>query len=189
MFYIIKNQKLLLHLIICKIYLVGVTILKKILPLILIILILLPLCLPVNAAPGDNNDPIVVLSYLNQRFNELIEKYNLSKISEHEKAIAELNEKVKNSGTGTSSLEVVELKVGEKIIAGAGTEIILRGGKVNAIASELGGLSDVTSAGDIADGVAVKPNHLLIVPRNDGRGVIAVEDAILIVRGEYTIVK
>lgn len=176
-----------------KIYLTGVIILKKVLSIILIVLILLilPINPLINAAPGDNNDPIVVLSYLNQRFNELIEKYNLNKIAEHEKTIAELNEKLKNAGTGTgsSALQVVELKTGESLIAGAGTEIILRSGKVNAIASSLGGLSDVTKAGDISHGVAIVSNHLLIVPRSDGRGVLAVTDAILLVRGEYKVVK
>lgn len=161
---------------------------KKI--LILVIVIAVILALPINAAPGDSNDPIVVLSYLNQRFNELISKYSLDKIAEHEKTIAELNEKIKNINTGgTSALEVVNLKAGEKLIAKAGTEIILRGGKATAIASELGGLSDVTKATDIAHGVEIAPNHLLIVPRDDGRGVLATVDAIFIVRGKYEIVK
>lgn len=160
---------------------------KKILILVLVIAIILSL--PINAAPGDSSDPIVVLSYLNQRFNELIAKYNLDKVNEHEKSIEELNQKVGNGGSGTSTLEVVNLKAGERLIAEAGAEIILRGGKVNAIASELGGLSDVTLGNDIANGVAVTHNHLLIVPRNDGRGVVAQTDAILMVRGEYTIAK
>ncbi len=160
---------------------------KKILILILVIAIIL--ALPISAAPGDNSDPIVVLSYLNQRLNELIAKYNLDKVAVHEKSIAELNEKIKNGGTGAaSSLEVVNLKAGEKLIAGAGAEIILRGGKATAIASDLGGLSDVTKAVDIAHGVDIAPNHLLIVPRNDGRGVLATTAAILMIRGEYKVV-
>lgn len=174
-----------------KIYLTGVIILKKVLSIILIvfIILILPINPLINAAPGDNNDPIVVLSYLNQRFNELVEKYSLNKIAEHEKTIAELKEKLNNSGAGSSTLVVVELKAGESLIAGAGAEIILRGGSVNAIASSLGGLSDVTSAKDIPHNAAVVANHLLIVPRNDGRGVKAVTDAILLVRGEYKVVK
>lgn len=160
---------------------------KKILVFVLIIAIIL--VSPINAAPGDNSDPIVVLSYLNQRFNELVEKYNLSKISEHEKTIAELNEKIKNTSAGTSTLDVVELKAGESIIAGAGAEIILRSGRASAIASSLGGLSDVTKAADIAHGVEISPNHLLIVPRNDGRGVLAITDTFFMVRGEYKVIK
>lgn len=166
---------------------------KKVLSIILIVLIILilPINPLINATPGDSSDPIVVLSYLNQRFNELVEKYSLNKIAEHEKTIAELNEKLKNVGTGTgdSALQVVEIKAGESLIAAAGTEIILRGGKANAIASSLGGLSDVTKAGDIGHGVAIEPNHLLIIPRNDGRGVLAITDAILLVRGEYKVIK
>ncbi len=165
---------------------------KKVLSIILIvfIILILPINPLINAAPGDSSDPIIVLSYLNQRLNEIVEKYGLSKIAEHEKTIAELNEKLKNTGVGSAStLEVVELKAGESLIAGAGAEIILRGGEVNAIASSLGGLSDVTKSMDIQHGEAVKPNHLLIIPRSDGRGVLAVTDAILMVRGEYQVIK
>ena len=160
---------------------------KKI--LIFVIVIAVILALPINAAPGDSSDPIVVLSYLNQRFNELISNYNLNKVAEHEKTIAELNEKIKNISSNTGTLEVVNLKAGQKLIAGAGTELILRAGKATAIASDLGGLSDVTKATDIAHGVDIAPNHLLIVPRSDGRGVLATIDAIFMVRGEYEIVK
>ena len=64
-----------------KIYLTWVINLKKVLSIILIvfIILILPINPLINAAPGDNNDPIVVLSYLNQRFNELVEKYSLNK--------------------------------------------------------------------------------------------------------------
>jgi len=148
--------------------------LKKLLVLILIIAIILSL--PINAAPGDNSDPIVVLSYLNQR------------LKEYDKTIAELNEKIKNTSAGSNSLDVVTLEPGQKLIAEAGTEIILRGGKVTAIASELGGLSDVTLATDIINGAEVAANHLLIVPRSDGRGVYSANGAILIVRGVYKVV-
>ncbi len=147
---------------------------KKLLVLILIIAIILSL--PINAAPGDNSDPIVVLSYLNQR------------LKEYDKTIAELNEKIKNTSAGSNSLDVVTLEPGQKLIAEAGTEIILRGGKVTAIASELGGLSDVTLATDIINGAEVAANHLLIVPRSDGRGVYSANGAILIVRGVYKVV-
>ena len=160
---------------------------KKILIFILVIAIIL--ALPINAAPGDNSDPIVVLSYLNQRFNELVSKYKLDKVAEYEKTIAELNEKVKNLTTGTSTLEVVTLNPGEKLIAGAGAEIILRSGKATSIASNLGGLSDVTLAKDLPHGAQIALNHLLIVPRNDGRGVYSAEGAILMVRGEYQVTK
>ncbi|QSX06120.1 hypothetical protein JYG23_01245 [Sedimentibacter sp. zth1] len=167
---------------------------KKI--ILLVLVIALVLCLPISADPGDNTDPIIVLSYLNQRINELVSQYKLDKIEEIQKTteenqatIDELNKKLENSDESTTTLEVVNLAAGEKLIAGAGVEIILRAGTVTAIASDLGGLSDVTLASDIKQDVEIQKNHLIIVPRNDGRGVLAQTDAILMVRGSYIVTK
>lgn len=85
-------------------------------------------------------------------------------------------------------LEVVTLPKGKTLIVDLpGGEIILRGGKVTAIGSPAGGLSDLTGGKDLTTGATVPPNHLLLVPRNDGRGVKAVTDAILLVRGTYLV--
>lgn len=83
--------------------------------------------------------------------------------------------------------QVVNLKAGQKLMAGAGTELILRAGSANAVTSPGGGLSDVTAGKDLSGGVALVANHLVIVPRADGRGVAAVTDAVFLVRGAYTI--
>jgi hypothetical protein len=84
-------------------------------------------------------------------------------------------------------LSIVELKPNQKILGEAGTELILRAGKANAIGSNLGGLSDVTAGMDIDTGSPVEKNHLLIIPRNDGRGLLAKSDVVLMVRGRYTL--
>ena len=67
-----------------------------------------------------------------------------------------------------------------------GTEIILRG-QGQGWLLEVRGLSDVTGGKDLGMDVLVPDNHLLIVPRNDNRGVAAITDAIFLVRGEYEI--
>lgn len=84
-------------------------------------------------------------------------------------------------------LRVVTLAAGQQLIGDGGTEIILRGGKTTAIGTAAGGLSDLTGGKDLVTGVTVPPNHLLLVPRSDGRGVKAVTDAILLVRGPHSI--
>lgn len=170
---------------------------KKI--IVLVLLFAFVLCIPINADPGDKDDPIIVLSYLNLKIQELIDNYQLKSIKDintavetNKKSIEELNSKLEgnsNEPATSTTLEVVNLKIGEKLITGAGTEIILRAGNVTAIASNLGGLSDVTLAADIKQGENIQKNHLIIVPRNDGRGVCATTDAILMVRGEYIISK
>ena len=61
------------------------------------------------------------------------------------------------------------LKEGQTLMAEKGTELILRMGTANVIASQKGGLSDVTGGVDLADGGHLPSNHLLSVPLGDGR--------------------
>jgi len=85
-----------------------------------------------------------------------------------------------------TTLQVVSLQAGHQLIADGGTEIILRAGKATAIATG-GGVADLTGGRDLKQGEAIAANHLLLIPRSDGRGLTAVTDAILVVRGTYTI--
>ncbi len=155
---------------------------KKI--IIFTLILAMALTAVIYAAPGDSNDPIVVLSYLNDRIKSLISDYKLDEV---EKLLASGG----SGGTGGSSasLEVVEIHAGEKLIAGAGTELILRGGKAFVIGSEMGGISNVTSGKDFVSGMEFVSNHLMIVPRDDGRGAYTNDYAIFMVRGTYEIIK
>ncbi|NPV69677.1 MAG: hypothetical protein HPY55_03385 [Firmicutes bacterium] len=83
-------------------------------------------------------------------------------------------------------LTVVNLPAGGKITCEAGAEVVLRAGKATAVGSPQGGLSDVTAGKDIQTGQPVSLNHLLIIPRSDGRGLQATTDCVLMVRGPYT---
>ena len=159
---------------------------KKI--LIFTLILAIALTAVIYAAPGDANDPIVVLSYLNDRIKALVTDYKLDEIADLRKKVDSLDS---NEGSGGSStaLEVVEIKAGEKLIAGAGAEIILRGGKAFVIGSELGGIANVTAGKDFVSGMEFVPNHLMIVPRDDGRGAYTDDYAIFMVRGTYEIIK
>lgn len=128
---------------------------------------------------GTDKDPLVTLSYVNNRIEQL-KNYVDEKIQEQE------------AGNNSSQeLTIVELKKGEVLIGKSGTEIILRGGKAKAYGVEENrGLTDITAGKDIDDVNNVLPyNHLMIVPRNDGRGVYGESDAILMVRGDFEIRK
>ncbi len=85
------------------------------------------------------------------------------------------------------SLVVVEVAKGQTLVGGAGTEIILRSGTARAVASQLGGVCDLTGGRDLPQGELVKTNHLLLVPRADGRGIRADTALFVMVRGPYTI--
>lgn len=158
---------------------------KKI--LIFTLILAIALTAVIYAAPGDANDPIVVLSYLNDRIKALINDYKLDDIGSLKKTVDELASKGGSSGS-TATLEVVEIKAGDKLIAGAGTELILRGGKAFVIGSEMGGISNVTAGKDFVSGMEFVSNHLMIVPRGDGRGAYTNDYAIFMVRGTYEIV-
>lgn len=115
--------------------------------------------------PGSEEDPLVTRSY--------VDSYVDSSLS--------------SALSQSAAMLVVELEPGQRLIASAGTEIILRAGSATALDSHRGGLADVTSGDDIRHGQEIGRNHLLIAPRDDGRGVLAVTSAVLMVRGAHTI--
>ncbi|MCG0275305.1 MAG: hypothetical protein L5655_03945 [Thermosediminibacteraceae bacterium] len=123
--------------------------------------------------PGSAEDPLVTKSYV-------------------DKVVAELKGSLGGSspiGQQTGSFEVVNLNKGERLIAGKGTEIILRSGKAVVVDSELGGIADVTNGKDLKKDEIAPQNHLLIVPRDDGRGLIAQTDVVLVVRGSFKVTR
>ena len=129
----------------------------------------------VFSEPGSEKDPLVSLSYL-EKSMEQIKLYIDDRLGE------------KGIEDGCSNnLTVVEIASGQSIIGKSGTEIILRGGQAKVIAGELGGLSDVTQGKNLDMDRSVPANHLLIVPRDDDRGVLAVTESIFLVRGKYEI--
>ncbi len=84
-------------------------------------------------------------------------------------------------------MTVVELSSGQSLIGYSGTEIILRSGTATVVDSELGGLCDSTLGSDLTKGTQVPKNHLLLVPRDDGRGIKATSNAFVMVRGKFDI--
>lgn len=128
---------------------------------------------------GSKDDPIVTLSYLELKISQLKDYIDKKIFSPGDSQSAD--------SVDNLTYEVVELKKGQYLVAGAGTEVILRAGEATAIISPLGGLSDVTGAKDIQQDEKIPTDHLLIIPRDDGRGLRALSDSFLLVRGKYTI--
>lgn len=143
-----------------------------ILSAIIILTIIFSIGIIAFSEPGSQDDPLVTLSYVEKQVREIK---------------AYVDQKTANSSSSGSTLVVVEIESGQSIVGKAGTEIILRGGKATTIAGELGGLSDITDGKDLKMGERVPANHMLIVPRDDGRGVYAETHAIFMIRGEYEI--
>ena len=146
------------------------TLRKKII-LTTIALLFLSVCLPGLAAdPGSNEDPLVTLSYINDVLMPQVKSYVDSKAT------------ASNDG-----FEIVNLKSGQTVIAGASTEMILRMGNAQIVATQKGGVADVTLGIDLQNGAVMPSNHLLIVPLDDGRGAQMLSDGIIMIKGSYTI--
>jgi len=126
------------------------------------------------AEPGTDSDPLITLSYLEKRIEE-VKQYVDNKTSG-------------SDNSNSNKLEVIELQSGQRIIGKEGTEFILRSGRAVAKTSSLGGISDVTAGVDLQEGENIPRNHQLIIPRDDGRGLIVTHDStFILVRGEYII--
>lgn len=109
------------------------------------------------ASPGDSNDPIITLSYIEDILK------------------------------GQLTFQVVNLEKGSSLIGEAGTELVLRMGTAEIIATEKGGLADLTAGIDLPHGTSMPANHNLVIPVSDGRGVKAQSKVIVMVKGDYTI--
>lgn len=109
------------------------------------------------ANPGDSSDPIITLSYVEEVLKKEV------------------------------SFQVVDLKEGDVLMGEAGTELILRMGSAKIIATQKGGLADLTSGNDLPDGTAMPSNHHLVIPVDDGRGIEAQNTVIVMVKGDYTV--
>lgn len=125
--------------------------------------------------PGSQSDPLVTFSYVENRFEEIKEYIN-----------QKVGEPGKNNGE-QSIWKVVNVSGGKSLIGKAGTEIILRSGQGIAISNISNGLSDVTMGEDLKMGTNIAKDHMLIIPRDDGRGVKCTVDSIFMVKGDYTI--
>lgn len=116
-----------------------------------------------GAEPGTINDPLVTKSYVDQKVQEM------------------------GGSSQNNTYQVVFVPAGEVILGKQGTEIILRSGKARAVDSTGGGLQDMTDGVDVVGGQDIARYHLMIIPRDDGRGMVSEKDCTFMVRGGYEI--
>lgn len=132
---------------------------------------------------GTEQDPVVTVSYVESKINELK---------------AYIDEKLSNNGSlseagqtqepqAAATYEVISLQSNQSLIGKDSTEIILRSGTATAIDNGVNGISDLTDGKDLISGDEIESNHLLIVPRDDGRGILATSEVWVMVKGGYEI--
>lgn len=111
--------------------------------------------------PGTPEDPLVTRSYVDARLKAYADKY--------------------------LQWQVVDLAQGKQLVGSAGTELVVRVGQAAVVDPTGNGIPDLTGGANIAAGQNVAPNHHLIIPRTDGRGVSARTKAVIMYRGEITV--
>ena len=127
--------------------------------------------------PGTSSDPLVTKSYVDETVSNLLE--------------------ILNTGSGSASpstqpqnMGYVPVKAvkGQIVVGGEGAEIILRSGNAESYCEGADGIVDVTTGKEYFNGTALTNNHLIIIPRADGRGAkITSDEAWFIVKGGYTL--
>lgn len=155
----------------------------------------------VAAAYDSSEDPLITWSYLRDIFkpeildavDERFEEYEV--ILEQNRDDNYRNEDFSQETTPqapvSATYEVIELKNGDAIYAVSACDIMLRSGVAVCIApDEKQGIADYTSGEEIYNGMGLTKNHMCLIPRGDGRGVLAASESVYImVRGDYTIVQ
>lgn len=186
---------------------------------VLLVFAAIPVVQAVTSGPGSDEDPLVTQGYVDEAdeqlkalISALKEENNQLKstVASLTARIGKLETGVSSGGTQSGELQkqledmellvkmlsdeskftVLELQAGQKLIAGASAEIIVRSGKATAIASVNGGLADITAATgkDLSTGQIVPNNHLILVSRDDGRGIKAIANKTFVLfKGTYRI--
>ncbi|NLJ56706.1 MAG: hypothetical protein GX334_06640 [Firmicutes bacterium] len=144
-----------------------------------------------STAPGSENDPLITESWA--------KAYIAQTLQEEKNTLQQLEARLQKLETGaagrpvpaepgsSAAFAIVTVAAGEKLLAGSGTEIILRSGRAKVLAGPGGGLSDLTAGCNLATGAPVKADHLLLSSRDDGRGLIPESPVILLIRGDYRV--
>ena len=136
-----------------------------------------------DAKPGTEGNPLVTKLYMDAVVDGVKET-----VTKLEARIASLEKGGSTVETApAASWEVIEVKGGKSVLGGEGTEIVLRSGNAVAVDNGANGVSDLTAGQDLMGGTKISPNHLLLVPRQDGRGIRCENNCWVMVLGEYTI--
>ena len=136
--------------------------------LLLVSATVLTLTVAATGGAGTSSDPLVTLSYLNEKFLPQI--------------LSEVDKK-----STAASFTVVTLNQGQILYMGVGCEAMLRTGSGVCVAASTPGLIDETSGAALAGGLALQKNHLYMATV-DSRGVQASANSTkLLVRGNYSV--
>lgn len=151
------------------------------------------------AANGDENDPLVTLSYLKQVFLpqvvEQVEKDTEVRQKELSQSFAtqvdqyktEMKGMVNGGGADSGTYVLVTLTKGQTMTLDLGSEVLLRVGTVTVNCEANPALIDVSTGGTLDKGGSLTKNHLYMATMTDRVLTAAADSVKIMVRGGYTV--
>ncbi len=155
---------------------------KKIIGIVLVITLLtISVCV---YATATNDDAIITLGY----FNKQLESFKTEITQLIDNKIKSINSGNTSGSDNASAYEIVTVTSGKKVIFGESTEFIIRRGTAIIIdPSNSNGIPNLTTGKDDSNNGQAGLQNLYLVPRDDGRGILAKTDLTIMVRGKYEI--
>ena len=149
------------------------------------------------ATGGDQTDPLVTLSYLNQtaipQIVKQVEESAAVKQRELTKTFTDqINLYLQQGGQtgagsgGSASYTLVSMSSGQVMSLGVGCEVLLRIGAVTVRADSAPALIDLSGGGTVNTGASLTRNHLYMSTIPD-RTLTASGEVKLLVRGSYSV--
>lgn len=159
---------------------------------------------------GSAEDPLVTASYINDVVQPEISEQIEDALQEKEAEILEqIDEKLENSGVSAEysddlidqiasraaqkvsagngeNWQVIKVPAGKNLTGHVGCQIMLRIGGATCVSAGSTGLIDMSDGSVLGNGGALKTNHLYMITI-DGRGLKAIGDATLLIKGSYSI--
>lgn len=161
------------------------------------------LCLGSGAAlaAGDQNDPLITLSYLNKtalaQVVDQVEERAAARQEELKKSFdsqlalyrQELSAQggAGSAGSGDAAFTLLTLTSGQTMALDVGCELLLRVGSATVNAATSPALIDTSTGGSINGGASLTPNHLYMSTIPDRTLTATAGTVRLLVRGGYTV--
>ena len=155
-------------------------------------------CLVMGAAlaAGDQDDPLVTLSYLNQtaipQIVEQVEDRTAQRQEELEESfrtqLSQYQQGGQGGGSASAGYTLVTLAQGQGMRLEVGCEVLLRVGSASVQADSSPALIDLSTGGTVNSGASLEKNHLYM-STIEGRTLSADAATVkVLVRGGYTVV-
>lgn len=102
--------------------------------------------------------------------------------------VEELANAVKNiKAPAVPQYQLYKLLKGKQMTPAPGTELIVRTGAVRAVKGRNGNILDLTLGTEVGNTSNLPINRLLLAHMDDGRGIKALKDSWILVKGKYTV--